>query len=59
MSSSLIDLFTMLAEFTVIPLGNKPVANLINGICALSLMSAPTIVPSFIFADVICGTRII
>ena len=51
MSSSLIDLLTMLLEFTVIPLGNKPVANFAKGIAALSLMSSPTIVPSLILLD--------
>ena len=51
MSSSLIDLFTMLAELTFIPLGKTPVANFANGIAALGLMSSPTIVPSKILLD--------
>ena len=51
MSSSFIDLLTMLAELMFIPLGNKPVANFAKGIAALSLMSSPTIVPSLILLD--------
>ena len=52
-SSALIDPLGMLSEFTVIVLGNKPVANFAKGIAALSLMSSPTIVPFLILLEVI------
>ena len=48
-SSLTIEPLTMLSELTVMPLGRFPVAILLCAIAALPLISASTIVPSFIF----------
>ena len=53
MSSLTIEPSTMFAELTVIPDLSKPSAILVLAIFALALISASTIVPSFILTEVI------
>ena len=52
MSSLTIEPLTMFAEFIVIPDLSKPSAILLLSISALALISALTIAPSFILAEV-------